>query len=150
MGEKLPEFAKRNLKELVETRKSKGLTQTQLSKLSGVSEKILSKYEKEQVKRPDFDTYNKIAKVFNWKKIKVLEKEIFYEKDEKPFLIPNREFTFEIGKRYQIDGKNIYSEFLYVEKRGKHHVFRNVLGGWEMTLTDAQLVGKTFMEVNEK
>ena len=38
--------------------------------------------------------------------------------------------------------------FIYLHKNGKHHVFREINGGWTRTYTDAQLVGKRILEVN--
>ena len=38
--------------------------------------------------------------------------------------------------------------FQYLRKDGKHHIFRELNGGWTRTYTDAQLVGKRIMEVN--
>ena len=56
--------------------------------------------------------------------------------------------TFRTGKRYQIGdvGFDAYT-FVFIEKQGIHHCFKEVDGGWTRTYTDAQLVGKKIVEV---
>ena len=73
-----------------------------------------------------------------------------------------KEFNFYNGKRYFIfDSGNGKDEvnyiikpetgkgciFVYLRKEGKHHIFREVRGGWIRTYTDIQLIGKHIQEV---
>ena len=37
--------------------------------------------------------------------------------------------------------------FVFLRKEGKHHIFRELKGGWTRTYTDAQLIGKSVTEV---
>ena len=37
--------------------------------------------------------------------------------------------------------------FVFLRKDGKHHIFRELNGGWTRTYTDAQLIGKSVTEV---
>ena len=39
--------------------------------------------------------------------------------------------------------------FIYLRKDGKHHVFKELHGGWTRTYTDPQLIGKNIIEVSE-
>jgi hypothetical protein len=66
---------------------------------------------------------------------------------------------FEEGKTYKISNKGMRKTyqgepeycyvFRYEGKRGIHHFFREVHGGWTRTYTNAQLVGKRIEEVKE-
>ena len=37
--------------------------------------------------------------------------------------------------------------FVYERKEGRHHIFRESIGGWLRTYTDNQLIGKKITEV---
>ncbi len=58
---------------------------------------------------------------------------------------------FTTGNIKSIPQRNLTWEqsciFRYVKKEGIHHMFREIRGGWSRTYTDAQLIGKTIMEV---
>lgn len=72
-------------------------------------------------------------------------------------------FEFKFGHSYSIysNGKNSHNYnwlspecgtfcvFRYEGKRGIHHIFKEVKGGWTRTYTDAQLIGKHIKEVEE-
>lgn len=68
---------------------------------------------------------------------------------------------FKRGQRYMVNSQNAgmgqYSRgginnmekgfvFVYERKSGKHHIFREVNGGWIRTYTDNQLIGKKIEE----
>ncbi len=52
------------------------------------------------------------------------------------------------GSRTQsgINGMEKGFVFVYERKEGKHHMFRELIGGWLRTYTDNQLKGKTITE----
>ena len=52
------------------------------------------------------------------------------------------------GGQSKYDERSIFnSDYVYIGKNGKHHVFKNTLGNWLRTYTDFQLIGKTIQEV---
>ena len=62
----------------------------------------------------------------------------------------------EAGEKYaaqtvngNIDDPEFGYTFRYLGKQGIHHAFREISGGWGRTYTDAQLVGKEVVEVQE-
>lgn len=138
---------------LQDERIKRGLSISELSEMTGVAQISLRAYE-QQIKYPTLENFKKLADFFGWKvkprkpeKKSSLLSELFFE--VKPIEIPkNPEFNFSSGRTYEFrnKGSNIATLFKYVEKRGRHHVFQDVLGGWETTFTDAQLVGKKFTE----
>ena len=134
----------------------RGLSILELSEITGVASCRISEYER-QKKYPTLQNFKKLADFFGWKVKKrktekkknssLLEELIF---DIKGVEIPkNPVYSFTSGVTYSFrhKGSSEVTSLKYVEKRGKHHVFKNVLGGWETTFTDAQLVGKKFIEV---
>ena len=77
-------------------------------------------------------------------------------KSEEPVPPPIRpqevSFSFIGGKKYLIADSPIkildeVKMLVYLKKDGKHHMFRNYLGGWITCYTDQQLIGKTVEEV---
>ena len=77
-------------------------------------------------------------------------------KSEEPVPLPIRpqevSFSFIGGKTYFINDTPKQSSdernyLVYLRKEGKHHMFRNYLGGWITCFTDPQLIGKTITEL---
>ena len=77
-------------------------------------------------------------------------------KSEEPVPPPIRpqevSFSFIGGKTYFINDTPKQSSdernyLVYLRKEGKHHMFRNYLGGWITCFTDPQLIGKSIKEV---
>ena len=129
------------------------------------------KYGKKTMQYTTAIAYNKLADFFDWEKVdippEVQEKaKIAHERkrqlpqikatktedtfkfpDEKPLPI-NPKFKFSIGEKYQISDTKSKSEdnerqiMIYVGKAGRHHQFRNMSGGWKISFTDNQLIGK--------
>ena len=70
------------------------------------------------------------------------------------------EYKFEEGQNYEISSREGHAKpqdimnpatgtgciFRYEGKRGIHHCFREVRGGWTRTYTDTQLIGKRIRE----
>ncbi len=86
----------------------------------------------------------------------------FYELDEQRLKAFARsraaiQHTFTEGICYSITEKNITYDgnilekavLRYEGKKGIHHFFREVVGKWIVTYTDAQLIGKHIKEVDE-
>lgn len=107
---------------------------------------------------PTVKTYNRLARLFGWDLLP--DKNAVY-RDEKPKterwrsprstpaprVTPAAVFRFTEGKCYRFEDKdNKDFVFSYVEKRGIHHVFKEIHGGWTRTYTDIQLIGKTIKE----
>ena len=76
------------------------------------------------------------------------------KKPEKPLPTLPKEISFSFigGKKYVITDSPIkildeVKMLVYLKKDGKHHMFRNYLGGWITCYTDQQLIGKTIKEV---
>ena len=116
---------------------------------------------------PTVLNYNKLAKFFDWKTVNIpfgvrekakiarethkkdraTEVDTFEFPDKKPLPISPK-FRFLIGEQYSItDTKSKVAEenkeiLTYVGKTGRHHQFKNVYGGWEISFTDSQLIGK--------
>lgn len=134
-----------------------GLTVKELSQRTGISIKSLYDYMHGKHAPPQ-KRYNALAEVFGWEKLKRPERaktkvvkheavEISYE--DAPPLPKPVEFTFEEGHKYRIHDmkqENDICVFKYEGKQGKHHMFREVRGGWMRTYTDAQLLGKQIKE----
>lgn len=120
-----------------------GLTVKELSQRTGISDYMHGKHA------PPQKRYNALAEVFGWEKEKRPEQtktkiekyeavEISYE--DAPPLPKPVEFTFEEGHKYRIHEtkqENDICVFKYEGKQGKHHMFREVRGGWTRTYTDA-------------
>ena len=158
------EHAMRNIGQLQEYRNKRGWTIRELSQLSGVSDKQIRMYETGR-ELPTIRNYNKLTRVFNWKKITVItprrvRKEPSIQMSEEfiesaAVTIPlNPKYEFDVGKEYRIleterEVKAPIKDcvFKYEGKEGLHHMFREVSGKWTRTYTDAQLVGKKIEEV---
>lgn len=168
------EDAVRNISGLYHSRMARGLTQKELSQLSGVGLSTIGGCET-GIKFPNIRTYNKLCKVFGWEQIVVSKPKAksktctqSYARLEDlpppkhdPVKIPcTVKFEFEEGHCYTITDslptKNIrhfqavhICVFRYEGKQGIHHIFREVSGNWTRTYTDAQLIGKKIKEVEE-
>ena len=70
-----------------------------------------------------------------------------------------KQYTFDVGHDYEISQSDKLKThdimnpatgtgciFRYEGKRGIHHCFREVRGGWTRTYTDTQLIGKRIRE----
>lgn len=79
------------------------------------------------------------------------------EGEEKRIRIDAAKFEFIPGHRYTIvtprmpgvtSHHRVENEclFEYVNKTGRHHVFREIYGNWTRCYTDAQLIGKEIRE----
>ena len=167
------EEAVRNISGLYHSRMERGMTQKELSQLSGVGLSTINSYEMGK-RLPSIKIYNKLCEVFCWKKIietkPVSEKKTHTQSYVRleDMLLPKHvtekapapvKFEFEKGHSYTITDnlptKNIrhfqavhVSVFRYEGKQGIHHVFREVSGNWTRTYTDAQLIGKKIKEVD--
>lgn len=170
------EEAVKNIDGLYYLRESRGITQKELSQLSGISVTNIQRYETHKC-LPEVKNYNKLAKFFGWKIITLTQSEVpspkrSYKKLEdlppfEPVKLPEVvKFTFLEGHNYTIS-KIVYTEkyrggqnskhvdtlwsddcvFRYEGKQGIHHIFREVRGNWTRTYTDAQLIGKRISEV---
>ena len=156
------EEAERNIKGLLLLREKSGLSQRELSQLSGVGISSIQRYESGQAV-PTLKNYNKLCKVFDWKKVlepvpsqgRKLKKEkvsiISPLLPPKAVTIPQVvKYEFEEGHEYKISNTEALLDnyiFAYEGKRGIHHLFREVRGKWIATYTDAQLIGKSVKEV---
>ena len=150
-----------NIKTLHESRLKQGLTQKELSQLSGVAVTQIHRYENGVV--PSVKNYNKLARVLGCDKIpvqaspKTTERKTLKELDSlltspEPVKIPKPiTFTFTEAHIYKIYAEVRDEEyaFRYEGKQGIHHMFREIRGGWSRTFTDAQLIGKKIVEVNK-
>lgn len=139
-------------------RKAKDLTLTQLAKISGTSMAMLSKYETGYAV-PSLRTWKRILTAL--KRNRPLDYQDTWQRAPDPAAPPPPKFTFEAEHNYVIKIRNIKSEplfdmqpstgfgcvFKYEGKRGIHHCFRELYGGWSRTYTDAQLIDKTIEEV---
>ena len=150
-----PEISE-NLSRLRKLRKHKGLTLRELGNILGISFSSLSQYERGKG-LPEPYNYNKLAEIFGWNKVKLSVRE---RPKPKLFLLRKVE-DLERGRHYIIfesDRRNNNSVisfawndsiiFEYMGKRGIHHCFKAVHGGWSRTYTDYQLIGKKIQEVN--
>lgn len=158
------EEAERNIRGLSQFRKKRGLTQKELSQLSGISITDIGRYET-QKRMPKVKNYNMLAKVFDWGKIPVEKavkpKRAFIpsspEKESDSLTVPfTVKFQFVEGHSYQIMTTEKQEKepvkdciFYYEGKKGIHHMFREISGKWTRTYTDAQLIGKKIREVSE-
>ena len=146
-----------------------GLTARDVGKMTGMDTLQVKNYA-ENITIPEPKNYNKLAKVFHWPKLRNRKKantqvynqpkgkQLSYEAVQHPEIkispIPgSTSFSFSVGQHYQF-AREKYSmdheyTFSYERKEGIHHVFREIHGGWSRTYTDAQLIGKTIMEVQE-
>ncbi len=164
------EEAVRNINGLRNSRMERGITQKELSQLSGIAITQIHEYET-GYKLPPIQNYNKLAKLFGWEKISNSKpyscKKLEDIPPAEPVKIPEAtQFKFEKGHSYKIS-KTVYTEdyrggnnaknklsrldddcvFRYEGKQGIHHMFREVRGNWTRTYTDAQLIGKKIQEV---
>lgn len=163
------EQAVRNINGLHKSRMNRGITQRELSQLSGVSRRQISEYER-GASLPSVKNYNKLAKVFKWVAISktssrsIRKSNISNILDDlrklEPVKLPEAvKFTFEEGHCYSIADRCITDReenknreavadyvFRYERKQGIHHMFREVRGKWTRTYTDAQLIGKKIIE----
>ena len=126
-------------------------------------------YSKKKLQYPTILNYNKLAKFFGWQKVDIPPEEekkakireeykknqatktetedTFKFPDEKPLPIKPK-FKFLVGEKYSIaDTKSKLIEgdeqiLIYIGKTGRHHQFKNMRGGWGITFTDNQLIGK--------
>lgn len=152
------EEAVRNIYGLYHSRMEFGLTQKELSQLSGIGVSTLYKYEtREQI--PCVRNYNKLAKVFGWEKILNPQTENPKKVVLSP-LLPPKPIELPRPVKYEFIEEHIYGVyesqkkqddnvnlFRYEGKQGIHHIFREVRVGWTRTYTDAQLIGKHITEV---
>ena len=153
------EEAERNIKGLLLLREKSGLSQRELSQLSGVGISSIQRYESGQAV-PTLKNYNKLCKVFDWKKVlEPVPSQGRKLKKEKvsiisPLLPPRAvtipqavKYEFEEGHEYRISSTEDNYIFAYEGKLGIHHVFREMSGKWITTYTDAQLIGERVKEV---
>lgn len=157
------ERAARNINNLHKSRMNRGITQRELSQLSGVSRVQISEYER-GARLPSVKNYNKLAKVFKWVAISKTSSRSIRKsntsnilddlKKLEPVKLPEAvKFTFEEGHCYSIlntvrDKNEAVTDciFRYEGKQGIHHMFREIRGKWTRTYTDAQLIGKKIIE----
>lgn len=139
-------------------RKAAGMTQDSLSELSGVPSSTISKYELGKY-APQRDIWSNLLKGLRGIRVRHSKNQDTWQ-DYKPTpQQPPPSFSFELGHVYSIrdnnsgwrsDGINpqygTMCKFKYEGKRGVHHCFREVRGGWTRTYTDAQLIGKIIKE----
>ena len=144
-----------------------GLTARDISKRTEIRISRVKDYA-EGTTIPEPKTYNKLAKVFHWPKLhnkvntqvytQAKGKQLSYEAVQHPEIkisaIPGSiSFSFSVGQHYQFAYEKYSMDheytFRYERKEGIHHMFREIHGGWSRTYTDAQLIGKTIMEVEE-
>ena len=171
----IPEAMER-MNGLISCRMKLGLSLKELSQRSGVSIRGLRKYE-QRVRYPTIRNYNVLARIFEWESIKervrpkyasasseLRQKRKKYEVVEIGYsdaegLPKPVSYTFQEGHVYQLGADKRESsstgykpdndgyKFYYEGKQGIHHVFREVIGGWITTRTDAQLIGEKIQEV---
>ena len=137
-----------------------GMSITKLSQLSRVDRSLICGYEKGR-HVPTRATWLKLQQGLRGKQVK-RERGVKRWRAYTPPSPPlPREFSFELGHIYKIRDvitgqHHLYEispkygalcEFKYEGKRGIHHCFREVRGGWARTYTDAQLIGKQIKEV---
>ena len=152
------EEAVRNIYGLYQSRMELGLTQKELSQLSGIGVSTLYEYET-RGRIPCVRNYNKLAKVFGWEKILDSQTENPKKVVLSP-LLPPKPVELPRPVKYEFIEEHIYgiyesqkkqddnvNMFRYEGKQGIHHMFREVHGGWTRTYTDAQLIGKHITEV---
>lgn len=147
---------------LRKSREKRGLSQKDVSKLSGVVKSQIHNYEMGRV-YPTKKNYNKLARVFDWDTVNIKRPrqthEIVNLATFQEVSLPRPvKFKFEEGRSYQITERQADPRkpdsrpfvFKYEGKQGIHHVFREVSGDWYRTYTDAQLLGKRIEEVDER
>ena len=69
---------------------------------------------------------------------------------DKIYLIFSRYADGRRQRKYLIHSENENYKYRYVGKRGIHHMFREINGGWLRTYTDAQLIGKHIKELKDE
>ena len=131
--QELPKFSPENLRDC---RKARGLSQRDLAKLSGLCECSIVHYEVGRT----------IPKKASWRRIcEALAREV-----------TPRLYKLRCGACYRIKSKRSITDgqkqevnytFRYCGRKGIHYVFREVVGGWTRTYTDAQLIGRKIEEV---
>lgn len=150
-----PEISE-NLSHLRQLRGNMGLTLKGLGRILGITDSALSQYER-GVQLPQPCNYNKLAEIFGWKKVALSYSQRLKENTFRAKKVED----LEQGRHYKIFSGNSKTTdnptssawinsiiFEYVGKRGIHHCFKSVLGGWSRTYTEYQLVDKKILEVS--
>ena len=154
-----------NADKLKALRYTLGLTQSQLAEKIGVSETSLANCEKgytplNEVKAPAQLKIRAFLEVQDISPAVIAESKKVLGLEDRQKAIHKH---FIEGKCYRIyegnyhDKKNTSRDtswgcvhdyiFMFMYKKGIHHIFREIRGGWTRTYTDAQLVGKKIQEV---
>ncbi len=138
-------------------REMRNFSRTALARYARVSPTTISNYEAGHSK-PSPEYWERICTILRWEELSDISDT--WQKVQEQVNYTPVTFAFTEGQCYSITRKNkkgFYNAsawnveelaiLRYIGKRGIHHCFRDINGGWCRTYTDAQLIGKTIKEI---
>ena len=142
-----------NISRLKDLREFIGFSLAEMQRITGINESQLRRIEKGE-NLPFPRTYNKLALVFGWAKVKVSPKRRAPARtlDITPDFVIGHVYSIQDtggGKRYDMHVFDIECLFRFEGKQGELLRFMEIHGGWTLTYAPYQLIGKKIKEIKQ-